>query len=128
MNRAPVVHLMLDFNGQSDPAFGTIWDYILADPGVLQHIREATARGTDLLITAVTNSSGMLAKRPYISLRHALPTEFNHYDTYMHAPYTPRGAAEVRVYLTGHPAAQLSSLLERLQKSRPRFRTQSRTG
>lgn len=128
MDRAPVVHLMLDFNGLPAPALGTIWDYILADPGVLQHIREAAANNNDLVITAVTGPSGVLAKRPYISLRQSAPGELNHYDTYLFASAVPAGVAEVRVHLTGQPAAELAARLERYSPVARSFGLHKKTG
>jgi hypothetical protein len=113
VNRSPIVHLLLDFHGQPAPALGTIWDFILADPGVLQCIREATVHGNDVAISAVTGPAGVLAVRPYFDVRQALPSRFAEYDSYLLAASIPKGAAEVRVHLTDRRNANLAILIHR---------------
>lgn len=113
MNRLPIVHLLLDFHGQPAPALGTIWDFILADPGVLQSIREATVHGNDVAISAVTGPDGVLAVRPYFDVRQTRPSQFEEYDAYLLTASIPDGAAEVRVHLNDRHNANLAILIHR---------------
>jgi hypothetical protein len=112
VNRDPIVHLLLDFHGQPAPALGTLWDY-LADPAVLQCIREAAALGNDVVISAMTGPAGVLAVRPTFDVRQARPIQFVRHDDYVLAPSVPQGASEVRVHLTGRQAANLAILIHR---------------
>lgn len=113
MYRSPNVHLMLELSGQATPALGNIWDFTLSDPGVLQCIREATASGNDVVLTAITSPQGLLSASPFFNLRQIDPAELAGHDIYMLTPSAPPGAAEVRVHLTSPRATALAILLHR---------------
>jgi len=113
VSHVPILHLLLDFSGQPAPALGTIWDFILSDALVLQNLREAADKGTDVAISAVTGPSGVLSVHPCFNIRQCNPAEFAAKDTYMLAPSIPAGAAEVRVHLTGREASALAILIHR---------------
>jgi len=113
VNRLPVLHLLLDFNGDEAPALAAIWEFILDDMDVLQTIREAAAHGNDVVIRAVSGPSGLLSIGPSFSLCQAAPSEFDSHSNYVVVPSVPNGAGEIRVHLTGRHAAALAILLHR---------------
>ena len=126
--RRPTVHLMLEFNGHATPAIGNIWDFTLSDPAVLQCIREATASGKDVVLTAVTAAPGNLAASPYFTCRQIDPAELAGHEVYMLTPSVPAGAAEVRVHLTSPRATALAILLHRYWPDSSASATQMKAG